>query len=244
MKNLFVLVTAALSAAAWSQDRSETRELLGKVGTRSALLVLHATQRPDGGWQVAGEYVLLPTLARRFVEGERSPELGVTTLKEGTTPILFGRPATGELRGTWREGAFKGMRYGPGGQRREDFEFSEEFPSMERYGLHVRCATRAPRYESSLILSVEAGKLKNLEWRSRLAPSGHGCNVAATGQEPLRGGLRFSAGECRVTARDLGEFIVLAAADCASLCGSEAYLEPLLIDGRGHCQLLRQEARP
>lgn len=244
MKSGIVFMVVALSAPAWGQEKSETRELLGKVGTRSALLVLHATQRADGSWQIAGEYVLLPTLARRFVDGERSPELGVTTLKEGATPILFGRPASGELRGTWREGTFKGTRYGPGGQRREDFEFSEEFPSMDSYGLHVRCATQAARYESSLALSVEAGKLKNLEWRSRLAPSGHGCAVAGAVQEPLRGGLRFISGSCRITARDLGEFIVLSSADCASLCGSEAYLEPLLIDTRGNCQLLRQEARP
>ena len=169
MRKLAWLMATLVSVPALAQDKSDTRELLGKIGTRSALLVLHATQRADGGWQVAGEYVLLPTLARRFVEGERSPELGVTTLKEGATPILFGRPSSGELRGTWREGAFKGTRHGPGGQRREDFEFSEEFPSMEAYGLHVRCTTQAARYESSLTLDVEAGKLKTLEWRSRIA---------------------------------------------------------------------------
>ena len=83
-------------------------ELIGKVGTRSAYLILHSSERPDGSRQVAGEYVILATLTRRFVEGERSPQLGVTVLKEGITPILFGRPQIGELRGTWRDGTSRG----------------------------------------------------------------------------------------------------------------------------------------
>src|SRR5436190_23034014 len=41
-----------------------------------------------------------------------------------TTLFRSGRPATGELRGTWRGGIFKGTRFGPGGQERERFEFS------------------------------------------------------------------------------------------------------------------------
>jgi aspartyl-tRNA(Asn)/glutamyl-tRNA(Gln) amidotransferase subunit A len=52
--------------------------------------VLHATQRSDEGWQVTGEYLLLPTMTRRFLEGERSPQMGVTTLKEAGA---FGRTA-------------------------------------------------------------------------------------------------------------------------------------------------------
>ena len=94
------------SSHAFSQEKTESRELVGHIGSRDALLVLHATQRADQGWQVTGEYLLLPTMTRRFLEGERSPQMGVTTLKEGTTAILFGRPATGELRGTWSAGAF------------------------------------------------------------------------------------------------------------------------------------------
>ena len=127
MKGLLGIVLVGFSLGSIGQDKSERRELTGKVGTRSALLILHTAQRADGSWQAAGEYVILPTLVRRFVEGERSPELGVTVLKEGTTPILFGRPGIGELRGTWRDGTYKGTRYGPGGQTREEFEFSEEF---------------------------------------------------------------------------------------------------------------------
>ena len=34
---------------------------------------------PDSGWQLTGEYLLLPTMQRRFLEGERSPQIGVTT---------------------------------------------------------------------------------------------------------------------------------------------------------------------
>jgi hypothetical protein len=242
MRGFITIFLLGFSAGAVSQDKSESRELIGKVGTRSALLVLHASQRADGSWQVAGEYVILATLARRFVEGERSPELGVTILKEGATPILFGRPGIGELRGIWRDGVFKGARYGTGGQRREEFEFSEDFPSMENYSAKVRCETKEGRYQSRLSLSVEQGKLKNLEWRS-VEPGGQACTVQATAQEPLRGGLRFVTGDCRVTLRDLGEFVALSVENCTAQCGAEAYLEPLLVDRRGNCELLRHGAR-
>jgi hypothetical protein len=217
-------------------------ELIGKVGSRSALLVLHAETRADGSWQVAGEYVLLPTLARRFLEGERSPERGITVLKEGTTPILFGRPGIGELRGVWREGSFKGARYGTGGQKREDFAFSEEFPSMDGTSVNVRCDAKEGNYQSRLALAIEQGKLKTLEWRT-VEPGGQVCSVTAQAQEPLRGGLRFLAGGCRLTLRDAGEFLALSAENCAALCGAEAYLDPLLIDSRGRCEVLRHGAR-
>jgi hypothetical protein len=221
----------------------ESRELVGQVGSRGALMVLHATQRADGGWQVAGEYLLLPTLVRRYLEGERSPEIGVTTLKEGTTPILFGRPPTAELRGTWRAGVFKGVRYGPGGQERERFEFSEEFPAMEAYSAEVRCAAGEGRYSSTLGFTVESGIFKSFEWRSRLEPGGHVCALVDAKQQPLKGGLLLVAGKCRVSLRDLGEYVKAAAEDCAEACGSQAYFEPLLIDRRGNCRLLRAEAR-
>jgi hypothetical protein len=235
-----VLLVAAASVVA--QDKSERRELIGKVGTRSALLVLHATERPDGGWRVAGEYVILATLARRFLEGERSPELGVTTLKEGTTPILFGRPGTGELRGIWRDGVFKGARHGTGGQLREEFEFNEDFRGMEDYNAAVRCAAQEGRYQARLNYRVAKGKLEGFEWRA-VEPGGQACTVAGLTQETMRGGLRFSAGGCRVTLRDLGDFVVLGAEGCSAQCGPEAYLEPLLVDRRGNCELLRHGAR-
>jgi hypothetical protein len=237
--SVFVL---GVSLAALAQDKAEPRELIGKVGTRSALLILHAAPRADGSWQVAGEYVILPTLARRFVEGERSPELGVTVLKEGTTPILFGRPPIAELRGTWRDGTYKGTRYGPGGQKREDFEFSEDFPSMENYSARVRCEAKEGRYQSKVAFSVSNGKLREFEWGS-VDPGGQACSVAASEQQPLRGGLRFVAGDCRVTLRDAGEFLALSAENCAAQCGPEAHLVPLLIDRRGNCELLRHGAR-
>lgn len=229
------LVAAALPV--FSEDQFQTHELMGKIGTRAALVVLHTGQRPDGSRQVAGEYVILPTLARRFVEGERSPQLGVTVLKEGTTPILFGRPPTGELRGIWRDGAFKGTRYGPGGQKREEFELSEEFPSMEGYSARVRCEAKEGRYYARLRLAVDGGKLREFEWQSS-EPGGQTCRVVASDQQPMRGGLRFVAGACRITLRDAGEFVALRAESCDAQCG-EAHLEPLVIDRRGNCELLR-----
>lgn len=236
MRSCFLLLLMAYQGCALAHD------LIGKVGSRSALLVLHAEPRADGSWQVAGEYVILATLARRFLEGERSPERGITVLKEGTTPILFGRPGIGELRGVWREGRFKGARYGTGGQVREEFEFSEDFPSMDGYGVNVQCEAREGNYQSRLTLAIEKGKLKSLEWRT-VEPGGQACNVAAQAQQPLRGGLRFLAGACRLTLRDAGEFLALRAENCAALCGAEATLDPLLIDSRGRCEVLRHGAR-
>jgi hypothetical protein len=243
VRGVLVFLSFLLSAPVFSQDGTESRELVGHIGSRDALLVLHATQRPDSGWQLTGEYLLLPTMTRRYLEGERSPQMGVTTLKEGSTAILFGRPATGELRGTWRAGAFKGMRYGPGGQERERFEFSEEFPAMNTYSAAVRCEAGDERYASSLGYSIETGRLKAFEWRSKLAPSGHTCSLANLAQQPFAGGLKFASGACSVTLREVGENVKVSAEGCAQLCGSEAYLEPLLVDRRGHCRLLRPDAK-
>ena len=243
MKAALLALLLGFSAAATAQDRTESRELVGHIGSRDALLVMHASERQDGGWQLTGEYLLVPTMTRRFLEGERSPQMGVTTLKEGTTAILFGRPATGELRGTWRGGAFKGTRHGPGGQERESFEFSEEFASMDAYAATVRCEAGDERYASALGYSVEAGKLKSFEWRSKLSRSGHACAIDKLQQQSFSGGLRFAADGCTVTLREVGEHVKVAAEGCARLCGSEAYLEPLLVDRRGRCRLLRPEAK-
>lgn len=232
-----VLLLLLAPLAAWAQDSTEPRELIGKMGTRSALLTLHSAQRPDGSWQVAGEYVILSTLTRRFLEGERSPELGVTVLKEGTSPILFGRPGIAELRGTWREGIFKGSRYGLGGQKREDFEFSEEFPSLDAYSASLRCEAKEGRHQTRLALSVDKGKLKSLEWRS-LERGGQACNIVATEQQPLGGGLRFATGACRITLRDAGEVLALRAENCAAQCDGDSHIAPVFIDRRGNCELL------
>jgi hypothetical protein len=241
MRAWILLAATLLSNGVFGQDRAESREMVGHMGSRSALLVLHATQKPDGGWQMAGEYLILSTLVRRYLEGERGPELGATTLKEGTSAILFGRSPTGELRGILRDGVFKGTRFGPGGQERERFEFTEDFPSMDGYSASLRCEAGDERYASTLEYAVEGGKLKAMEWRSRLAASGHQCVVKASQQLPLKGGLRFAAENCAVTLRDLGDQLKVSAENCASLCGSEAYLETLLVDKRGHCRLLRPE---
>ena len=244
MRALLIAGFAVLSFNVFSQGKTETRELVGQVGSRSALMVLQAGQRADGSWQVTGEYILLPTMVRRYLEGERSPEIGVTTLKEGSSAILFGRPPTGELRGTWRGARFTGSRFGSAGQERERFEFSEDFPSMTAYSGEVRCEAAEGRYRSSLAYAVEAGKLKSLEWRSRVGPSEHACTITAAEQRPLKQGLRAVAGRrCSITFRDLGEFVRVAAENCSEQCGSDAYLEPLLVDRRGNCLLLRPETR-
>jgi len=236
-----LLVVCLLAAPAVAQERTETRELLGQLGGRMALLHLYATPQPDGSARVTGEYLVLPTMQQRFLEGERSKQLGVTFLREGSTPILYGRPVTATLQGTWSGGIFKGGRFGPGGQLRERFEFSEAFPAMDGYGASVRCEVSEGRYASTLTYSVEGGRLKSLDWRSRVGDQ-H-CSIGGLEQHPHNGGLRFAAGRCSVTLRDLGEVVRITAADCSALCGSQAYLEPMLIDRRGGCQLIRPQAR-
>ena len=47
----FLLLLVPLAALAQEQPH----ELIGKVGTRPALVILHAAPRPDGSAQVAGE---------------------------------------------------------------------------------------------------------------------------------------------------------------------------------------------
>jgi len=239
MKMLAALFCLPLAALA----QTESKEMGGHLGSRPALLVLHGSKNAEGAWQLAGEYIVLPTLQRRFLEGESSPEIGVTTLREGETAIVFGRATTGELRGTLRDGVFKGARYAPGGQERERFEFSEQFPAMDSYSANVRCEASGGPYSSALNMRVDAGKLQALEWRSTLASSGHACNIGNLQQQPMKGGLRFVSGKCSVTVREIGDYVRLSAESCAEQCGSQAYLEPLFIDRRGNCQLLRGDSR-
>jgi hypothetical protein len=238
-----VLLAGLLCLPAFAQDKSETRELLGQMGGRAALMHLYATPQADGSARITGEYLVLPTMQHRYLEGERSKQLGVTSLKEGSTPILYGRPATATLQGTWSGGAFKGARFGPGGQQRERFEFSETFPPMDAYSGSARCEVSEGRYASTLAYAVENGKLKSLEWRSKVAPGDQPCAIAGLEQRPFNGGLRFTSGRCSVVLRDLGDVVRVTAEDCASMCGSQGYLEPVLVDRRGNCQLLRPQAR-
>ena len=240
------LVVLLFACSAQAQEVTETRELIGQFGKRGTLLALYTTRRADGSWRVTGEYLILATLQRRYLEGERSAQLGVTFLREGTSPILWSRAPTATLQGTWRGGRFRGTRYGPGGQIREQFEFSEEFPSLADYSAQLQCETSDARYESSFALTVEAGQAKpgSLQWRSKLAPSGHGCTLGALEQRPFQGGLRLAAGRCAVTLRDLGEFVKVDAEDCQEFCASQGYLEPLLLGKRGGaCQPLRPQPR-
>ncbi len=243
MRRLAALLLAVAAAPALAQDNGESRELIGMLGGRAALMQLHVTPRADGSARLSGEYLILPALQQRFLEGERSAQLGVTFLKEGTTPILYGRPATATLQGTWSAGVFKGTRHGPGGQLRERFEFDEKFPDMHDYSAEVRCEAAEGRYASTLEYAVAQGKLQRLEWRSRVAPAGHVCALALSEQQPMAGGLRFVAGRCSVTLRDLGDVVRVRAEHCGEFCGSLAYLEPLLVERRGACQLLRPQSR-
>jgi len=241
------LALVALQAGAQEKDR--TTELLGKIGTRPAFMVLNAAKQADGSWQVTGEYTALPKHYRRYLEGERSARLGVMHLKEGDTPILWARASAATLQGVWSEGWFRGTRFGPGGQERERFEFSEEFPSMNRYTAAVRCEASDGGDGVLLAYAFDNGALKpgSFEWQSGAAPSGPYCSIGArepVEQVPFRGGLRLRfRGRCSVTLRDLGEFVRVSAENCNELCGARARLEPLLVDGQGGCSVMKPVER-
>lgn len=242
MRRLALCAWLALAAApAAAQQGAATWELIGQMGSRVAVMNLYSSAQPDGSARVTGDYLLLPTLQMRYLAGERSKQLGVMLLNEGQTPILYGRPPEATLQGTWAGGVFKGTRYGPAGQQRERFEFSERFPAMDAYAASVRCEVAEGRYASTLAYAVEGGRLKSFDWRSKVSPGEHPCAVTGLEQRPHNGGLRFSAGKCSVTLRDLGDFVRVVAEGCAESCGSQGYLEPVLVDRRGNCHLMRAQ---
>jgi hypothetical protein len=243
VRRLAALVLAAAGTALAQGDAGQSHELIGQMGGRAALLQLYETPRPDGSARLTGEYWILAPLHQRFLEGERSKQLGVTFLKEGSSPILYGRPGSATLQGTWSEGTFRGVRYAPGGQERERFEFSSKFPAMDGYSAQVRCELAAGRYASSLEYTFAEGTLKNFDWRSRVDPGGHTCSVVDPKPQPFAGGVQLAAGRCTVTLRNLGEYVRVSAEHCAEFCGSQAYLEPVLVDRDGGCRLLRPQER-
>ena len=243
MRAILVLLLCLFSGPVFAQEKSDTQELLGHMGGRAALLHVYSTVREDGSARLTGDYLVLPTMQQRFLEGDRSKQLGVTVLREGNSAILYGRPPLATLQGTWSGGVFKGQRFGPEGQERERFEFSETFPAMDKYSASVKCEVGEGRYKATLDYAIQGGRLKSLDWRSSVAPENHSCAVTGLQQRPFSGGLEFDAGRCRVTLRDLGDVVRVLAEECSALCGSQAYLEPVLVDKRGHCELLRPQAR-
>ena len=250
MRRIMILVLVA-GIAFGARAEHAAHELIGQLGSRAALLILYRTQLADGSWRVNGEYLLVDTLHRRFVLGVGSPQLGVTTLNEGMTPILFGRAPTGTLQGVWHDGVYKGTRLGPGGQERERFEFKETFPSMADYSARVQCRAAEGGYEAALSLVVEKGRLRpgSLSWTSRDAASGQVCVLGAAQLRPRddASGLRFELGAagsgCVLRLTDLREAVRVSAEGCRAACGEKVGLEPLLLDSASSCRLLRPVTR-
>jgi len=242
VRTLALCAWLALAVApAAAQQGPATHELIDQMGSRVAVVNLYTTAQPDGSARVNGDYLLLPILQMRYLAGERSKQLGVMFLNEGNTPILYGRPPEATLQGTWSGGVFKGTCHGPAGQQRERFEFSEKFPAMDAYAASVRCEVADGRYAATLAYAVEGGRLKSFDWRSKVSPGDHPWAVAGLEQQPHAGGLRFSAGKFSVTLRDLGDFVRVVAEGCGESCGSQGYLEPVLVDKRGNCHLMRPQ---
>ena len=71
------LLLCALALPAAAQPQGEALELVGHVGGRAALLQIYGTPQADGSERVTGEYLLLTTMQRRFLEGERSKQSGL-----------------------------------------------------------------------------------------------------------------------------------------------------------------------
>ena len=117
MKSMAVLLLV-FAQSAFSQETSEARELIGQLGGRNALLNLYTTTRADGSARITGDYLVLQTMQQRFLEGERSKQLGVTFLREGISPILYGRPETATLQVSWQCGVFQGAGFSAGGRLR------------------------------------------------------------------------------------------------------------------------------
>ena len=239
------LLLGLLSAQAFAQEASETRELIGQLGGRAALLNLYATAQPDGSARVTGDYLVLPTLQQRFLEGERSKQLGVTFLKEGDDADPL-RPAgdgdaAGHLVGRRLQGRALRARAGRSASASSS---AKRFPSMDGYS--AQRALRGVRGTLRLDarLAVENGKLKSLDWRSKVSPgraSLHG--RAGSSSARTTAACASPPGRCSVTLRDLGDYVRVTAEDCAAMCGSQGYLEPVLVDRRGNCQLLRPRTR-
>jgi len=200
---------------------------------------------------MSGDYLFVDTLHRRYVQGEGGPQLGVTTLREGTTPILYGRDPIGTLQGVWQDGVFKGVRRGPGGQERERFEFGEAFPSMADYSARVQCRAAEGDYEAALSLIVDKGRLRpgSLSWTARDAGSGQVCVLggAQLRRQDDPGGLRFELGAagsgCAIRLTDLREAVRVSAEGCHAVCGDKVRLEPVLLDDASSCRLLRPVTR-
>ena len=114
---------------------------------------------------------------------------------------------------------------------------------MDGYSGTIACDAGDGRYSASLSYAVEAGRVKSFAWSSALASSARGCQVAFAQQQPMQGGIKLAEGRCAVTLRDLGDDLIKVTAEgCSALCGPDAYLEPMLVERRGNCRLLRPEA--
>jgi len=79
------------SLPVFSQEQIETRELIGQLGGRTALVNLYTTERPDGSARVTGDYILLPSLQQRFVDADYFELVSVAPAldekKDGRVPI-------------------------------------------------------------------------------------------------------------------------------------------------------------
>jgi len=233
------VVTCSAPFSRRSADETSENQGAGRqIGSRSALMVLHARSAPTAAGSSAGIRASSPC-APFFVRVKEAPS-SVTTLKEGNTAILYGRPAPASGAAPARR-RVQGHAPRAGGQERERFDFSEEFAPLDGYSASVRCDAGDDRYASSLSYSMEEGKLKGFEWRARVAPKRPQLHARRILSRNRSSGLQLASGACSVTLREVGEFFASPRETVWPQCSSQAYLEPLLVDRRGRCQLLHQE---
>ena len=174
MKGLLLLV--CLSPAGFAQEKTETRELVGQLGNRSALLdPARRRSAEDGGWQLTGEYIVLPTLQRRFLEGERSPQIGVTTLQGGHHADPLRPPADRRAARHLARRRVQGHALRPGRAGARALRVQRGIPVDGRLQrAAVRCEAGDGRYAAALALrGARAASSRSSNGASKLAPSGH-----------------------------------------------------------------------
>ena len=177
-----------LLGAARGGAQTETRELVGQLGSRPRCSSC-TSSRPRRRVAARRRIHRAADAAAAFRRGRVEPGDRRHDAARRHDADPFGRSPTGELRGTLRGGVFKGARFAPGRARSASASSSaRSSPRWTPTAPTVRCEPTG-QYSSSSPCVVEAGKLQSLEWRSKVAPSGHTCSD----REPAAGAVQGRA---------------------------------------------------
>ena len=155
--------------AGLAQEANETRELIGQLGGRAALLNLYATRQPDGAARVTGDYLVLPTHAAAL-PGGRAQQAARRHRPQGrqrrrsSTAGRRRRPC----RAPGRAACSRACATAPAGRSASASNSAKRFPRWTPTARSVRCEVSEGRYASTLALR---GRERQAEER-RLALEG------------------------------------------------------------------------